>query len=407
MGFVTCGVATDTRSVVYLNGATLKVGRPRICAEELTPGKYLWFPGAWSMPTGEVLLTTLDQADAFVATGFGGASTPRSRLMRTIDGGLTYQQLYTVANMVEGLYPLGVAQGNNLYGASYQLKPNGAFPTASFLARRVLISDGGATWTQDDWVIPVTGFPRTASALGDVSWPSNIVKRSNGDLLSVFAIQYTGDTQVSAAMVKSTDNGVSWQYVSQVGGPADVRPSDEGPDEFALQELANSDLLCVARVVSNDQLMGFLSTDGGITWVKQGFYTNAQMRSVQPRTLLLDNGLLVLSTGRDGGQGGLYVGVATDGRGAGVSSWQTWNLYMWHNTIATVAYDEQMTTPGLLRKFVGKASNGLDTTGYTAPIKLSTPNTFRIYYDYTPQGHNAVSIWPGQIYSVDIEASAP
>lgn len=401
------GQGSDGLTAIPLFGATLHVTQPQILVEEFTPGNYLWFPGAWKMPTGEILLTILNQADAFVATGFGGGSTPSTRVLRSLDGGATYSQIYTVANMVESLYPMRPQGAANLYGGSYQLKNNGAFPTASFLARKVIVSNHGLTWTQQDWITPVTGFPRTVSNMVDVSWPSNILEMPNTDLLSCFAMQYTGDTQVSMLLIKSTDAGASWQYVSQIGGPADVRGSDEGPDEACIERLSNGDLLCICRVVSGDQLMGWLSTDQGASWTKLGFYGNGLMRSVAPRMVTLDNGVVVVSTGRDAYPNGLSMGFATDGRGTNLStSFKTWNLYAFHNSVAPYLYTDFTSTPGLVRKFAGPGSAGLDTTGYTGLLKIAA-NTVRVYYDATPQGHAAVSIWPGQIYSIDVTVSMP
>ena len=115
---------------------------------------------------------------------------------------------------------------------------------------------------------------------------------------------------------RSTDSGHSWQVQGRLlyeGDPtADPRHARRaGFTEPALEVLPDGSLLCVMRTtdgVGIGPMYSTRSTDLGRTWTTPKAFTR---NGVLPRLLQLDNGVLVLSSGRPGVQ----LRFSMDGKG--------------------------------------------------------------------------------------------
>lgn len=95
-------------------------------------------------------------------------------------------------------------------------------------------------------------------------------------------------------VLSSSDDGASWEYLSTIlEDPA--AKWQEGPNECAVIELANGDILAYVRVAGNAPLLQLRSTDGGRSWGKP---EEIARFCVAPAARILKNGALVVITGR-------------------------------------------------------------------------------------------------------------
>ena len=127
-----------------------------------------------------------------------------------------------------------------------------------------------------------------------------------------------GFTKPRLILLESVDQGESWRLLSTIARHPELGP--EGWFEPALVELANGDLLVVARNgAMHWPLWQSRSGDGGRTW---GEPEKLEMLGVYPQIRLLSNGVLALATIRP------YMALSLDPTGTG----RSWSH---HVTIAT------------------------------------------------------------------------
>lgn len=124
------------------------------------------------------------------------------------------------------------------------------------------------------------------------------------------------DPKGNVFFYRSTDNGRSWKVQGRIPYQPDLEADPKGNErggytEPAYEVLADGSLLCVMRTtdgVGIGPMYSSRSKDDGRTWSKpKAFTTNG----VLPKLLRLDNGVLVLASGRPGVQ----VRFCTDGKG--------------------------------------------------------------------------------------------
>ena len=171
---------------------------------------------------------------------------------------------------------------------------------------------------------------------------SNFLTMSNGDLIAVLPTNFEEDTKFTtgrikwrAIIVKSTDGGRNWHYVSTAASMASLKTTDDkilanipqGFAEPAITRLPDGTLICAIRTGVSARPVGpsdsysdlkythvkegqyyttsseptqplyiTKSTDSGRTWTKPKIIGNP--RGSCPRLLLLSNGVLALSYGR-------------------------------------------------------------------------------------------------------------
>ncbi|MBM3762010.1 MAG: exo-alpha-sialidase [Acidobacteria bacterium] len=103
----------------------------------------------------------------------------------------------------------------------------------------------------------------------------------------------------AAASYRSDDNGHTWRKVGHILYEEPDRRR-EGFTEPALEVLPNGDLLGILRTTDGNGIGPMYSSrsrDQGVTWSKPVAFSET---GVLPRLLQLDNGVLVLSSGRPG-----------------------------------------------------------------------------------------------------------
>jgi hypothetical protein len=121
-----------------------------------------------------------------------------------------------------------------------------------------------------------------------------ITQLPNGDVLSAACGRLAGDRNYRAFILKSTDRGASWSYLSTVAAdPENKYP--EGPNETGIACLPNGDIVCVMRTSMTTPMIQSRSTDGGRTWSKPKVLAT---NGVLPRLLVMENGILACSFGR-------------------------------------------------------------------------------------------------------------
>ena len=118
---------------------------------------------------------------------------------------------------------------------------------------------------------------------------------------------------------RSTDKGRNWKIQGRIPYEPDLKtdPNGDKRPAFGFTEpgfeiLSDGTFLCVMRTtdsfVKNSPMYVSRSTDLGVTWTKPETFTRA---GVLPRLLQLDNGVIVLASGRPGVQ----LRFCTDGKG--------------------------------------------------------------------------------------------
>lgn len=149
-----------------------------------------------------------------------------------------------------------------------------------------------------------------------IFWRS-ILELPDGSLLAFMYGFWEGDTKYRAIAARSTDGGVTFDYLSTIGyeAGAELGRYFEGYDEGTLSWTTAGDILCVMRVGSFHSLRQARSTDYGKTWsvpvildpdvdpetqCKVEQPEEVGIASVEPGLLLLDNGVLACSFGRPG-----------------------------------------------------------------------------------------------------------
>ncbi len=110
--------------------------------------------------------------------------------------------------------------------------------------------------------------------------------------------EFPGDEpyKLRTAIVRSTDNGESWDYVSTVARPTeDDDAVGEGYGEPSFVQLDNGDLFCIMRSGNYTPLYSARSTDGGNSW-EGPVYTGLE-RGLDPCMIKLADGRLLCCYG--------------------------------------------------------------------------------------------------------------
>ena len=146
------------------------------------------------------------------------------------------------------------------------------------------------------------------------AWPhfvkGKIVQLANGDLLATMHGWLEGDIQFRTMIVRSSDQGRTWQYRASVAYSANA-PDPQLPGQYAgycepsLALLSNGQLLCIMRTQGAQYageyrpLYVCWSDDLGKTWTKP-VATNPHLMSISPTLAVLDNGVVACQYGRPG-----------------------------------------------------------------------------------------------------------
>jgi len=121
-----------------------------------------------------------------------------------------------------------------------------------------------------------------------------IAELPSGEVLCVPYGAFRGDEDSRVFILKSTDRGASWSYVSTVA-PAQPEKFKGSPSETGIVCLPNGDVLCVMRTGHDSAMIQSRSSDGGQTWTEPLVLPT---NGVAPKLLLLKSGILACSFGR-------------------------------------------------------------------------------------------------------------
>ena len=201
----------------------------------------------------------------------------------------------------------------------------GSPPVASDLeSTRYLFSDDFSSWSSS--TVPVTIPNAVQHTKYATFWPlwekGKIIQLDNGDLLAPMFGELQGDGGWYRTMLmRSTDEGQSWQYRSTIAY-SDTDPNPEfgggywgyaGYCEPSITQLANGQLLAMMRTqgthIGPDYRPMYVarSDDLGLTWTEPE-PTNLPLLNVWPTLITLDNGVVAVAYGRPG----VHVAFSTD-----------------------------------------------------------------------------------------------
>ena len=262
------------------------------------------------------LTPTRYQSSASVAvsrTGTVGAFYPRNgaggfyRISK--NGGQTWGQERTFPPG----YPSSMCIGRREGGVLFMLDTVAGSEPNQLQAERIVFSDDFLKYEVGK--SPVSLPNVVMHTKWTKRWPGfrigKIVQLPNGDLLGTMHANLKGDNNwYRTVVLRSTDEGLSWQYHSSVAsGPNDPDPhligSYCGYCEPSIALLSNGQLLCIMRTQGAQYAGEYRpyyqswSNDLGRTWTKP-VPTNPHLMSNAPTLAVLDNGVVVCRYGRPG-----------------------------------------------------------------------------------------------------------
>lgn len=380
-----------------LASMTIRLSPPVVIAE--SEGR-CWFPDILKFPTGELMVNySLNPdsnfspftAQAVVISTDGGASWGTEIPPYDVNG------FHNSGGEVRGLLADGSLVGP---GTSGRPMPEGQW--RRFAVHYWRYDQGGRRYSVEPWGSLIEGLPRDVAPFVRTAknahagerhlardkdpeapltsrwwWArfnffGDAVETAPGRWISTLSLRFGDDTLESTVALVSTDELRTWSYLSTIAGPEDTPDAKEGFDEPCLVRLDDGDLMCVSRVGGSQSLFRCFSSDDGLTWSKPD---EMAAWSVAPQILKLENGVLVMSTGRPG----TYLWFCEDGRG---NAWQSIEVAPgYHNAVTSVEHHIEF----------GKSADGrqeglgFQTTSYTAMVEVR-PNTVLLVYDRSATG---------------------
>lgn len=152
-------------------------------------------------------------------------------------------------------------------------------------------------------------------------WWGDIKELNDGSLIAgVYPAYYEnrkGDVSpCGVSFYRSTDKGYSWRIQGKIPYPEELidnpekfgRKTEGGFTEPDFEILDNGTLICVMRTGGASPMYRSFSTDNGLSWSTPEPFTP---NGVMPQLLKLNNGVVVLASGRPG----LQVRFSIDGKG--------------------------------------------------------------------------------------------
>jgi hypothetical protein len=354
----------DGVTTVKLDGLQLHLGEPWPVAESFGHG---WFPCLARFPGGELLLTYSLAADTNENT------FDLSCFQLSSDEGRSWSRRYDCLPEHQPMIYMPQADGG-LLALPAHLYTDETDDQYHFFGSATRFDAGGRRVTMEldaihlvDWPWPVDRLRnpvRPHDRRVDFCFDGNALM-VDGRLLATLYGKASQEDLYRVVVASSDDGGYTWRHLATVAGPEIVpaaEPRGHGPAEPALVQLSNGDLMCVMRMGGGEQfhLRRSYSSDGGRTWSTP---ETIAPYSVEPSMTRLQNGVVVLSTGRPG----IGLWVAADER---ADQWQSVDLLAHHNQWAPDA--TYTITPK-------------QTTAYTELVEIA-PNRILIAYDRTPFG---------------------
>ena len=372
---------------VDLKGLKIWLGKPVLVASQISwatswPGEdgrikteYVHpFPVLGKFPRGELiagysLVPDVDD-DPVMLSGY----------QISADGGIHWDRRQSVLSQQPAVFE---ADGPDaLLAIPYNLIERTPGDEHNFLGPTYLFEKGGRKMCMQpdgaqvrDWPWPIDAY---YSSQPRENWPTRL--SLGGTLLSYHGrLLLTGTAGAKGeakdyhnVLLVSDDGGHVWRYYATVAGPdpalATANPHYEGPNETAITELADGDLMAVFRVGSGRawHLRRSYSHDGGRSWGRTDILPAF---SVYPQLVRAANGVIALATGRPG----VDLWLSADPRG---TAWQRINVAAFNNACAADA-------TYCIYFFGSGQDEKSQTDSYTKLIEVA-PNRLLLIYDRDP-----------------------
>ena len=377
---------------IKLKGLRVRLGQPIQVAAQLAwkegpEGRWAFnhtTPTMARFPTGELLVTYT------MVTDYNDNPRNLSGLQFSLDDGKTWGERHdflaehqpmiyvpqedgSLVAIPAYLHKQTLDDDRNLHASYTRLEQGG---------RRVIIEPAGVRVIDWPWSIdsrwgfgffgkePVAGLypPQTWVAL---CFDGGVVKIQDRWVASAYGLR-KGQSQSENLVMESKDHGRTWRYLSTIADAKDLPEKAEGPNESAMIQLADGDLMAVFRVGSGKQwtLRRAYSHDAGHSWSKA---EPIPPYSVEPSLLRIKNGTLALSTGRPG----IRLWLSTDPRGQG---WQDIDIVEHHNRWAPDATYRINSYEGGVHHAASSGHEQWQTSSYTEMVEVS-PNRVLLVYD--------------------------
>ncbi len=188
----------------------------------------------------------------------------------------------------------------------------------------------------------------------------SLIRLADGTLLSCGYGNRKGEKSYWSFVIRSTDNGQTWQYLSELASdPKMVGSGWEGFCEPCLVQCENGRVLALLRTGGKKPMYQVASEDGGKTWSKPRRIAET---GVSPHAIRLHDGTLVACAGRPG----LYLLIDFSGTG---DNWQRIDVYSGQGSSyaslmeiapaeVLLVYDESSFSgqrgPGVLNRIMGQ-----------------------------------------------------
>ncbi len=251
------------------------------------PGGRQWFPRLFTLADGSVLQSNSAVDDTIEAIRHENGAVWR----RSFDGGHTWQDFPIP---VHGGYPV-LLQDDRVRTFSYILWYR---------------EDGQVYGMTSDWIPDATEWSAPRPFLVNIPAPRlrdngvsgmvlnrTVMREPDGSLLATLYGHLAGQEKYNCMLVRSRDEGMTWDYVSSIAYDADI--PGQGFCEPVMARVADGSLLAVMRTGGGYErhypMYQARSLDNGQNWSAP---ENLGVYSVDPDLCLLSNGLLACSFGR-------------------------------------------------------------------------------------------------------------
>lgn len=283
-----------------------------------TPSTFAYDTGTAANPSKTVSVSdgeNADVADAAIETGQvtstnSGTTFPAS----------SYQH-FTGTSPAPAWGTVRLRSGRML---SIDFKPQSATATTATIA--TFSSDNnGATWSRGTTTFTAPSGKQFDFPLG-LRTDEQPIELADGTIVMSYYTHWLGDPTWSAELMQSNDGGTSFTRRGVIAAGT----SSSGYNEAGIAQLPNGNLIAVVRTAvvgafGPTNLVYTTSTNGGVGWsapasllVSFDGQPAATKPGINPQLVLMPNGILVLSSGRDNtGNGNNWVAMSTNGSGTG------------------------------------------------------------------------------------------
>jgi len=254
-----------------------------------------WYPSLRKMRDGSLLLVYSIMADALPEN----IVTPHHVMVRSTDGGNSWyfhRYLYFPTKVAGDAYVCTQLSD----GTVLELPNNIHVVGDEECYAPIWKSNNNGKTFSGPYNAPVTfpkGMIETIPAMGrtlaNLRFYRSIIELDNGDLLASMYGQFKGDEKSRSFLVRSTDRGESWSYLSTIAHDPEVGAESFG--EPVMMLLSGGSILCIMRTGSGEPLYQSRSVDEGRTWSKP---ESTGANGVDPDLIVLGDGTLACSYGR-------------------------------------------------------------------------------------------------------------